>query len=91
MVKEERKLQPGEEEPVPTGLGKKAWRGEDLDRMLASAGKFDILITCVQLPEGVVDGDGRFTLPSLDGKKLAMAETRRNMTRRWKQGMSSPP
>ncbi|MBP5673942.1 MAG: hypothetical protein J6X49_16265 [Victivallales bacterium] len=73
MLKEEKKLEPGEEEPVPMGLEEKKWSAADLDEMLAYAGEFDILITCVQLPEGVVDADGQFMIPSLDGKKLAMA------------------
>ena len=73
MKKEEKKLQPDEEEPVPIGLEKKVWGIEDLDKLLASAGPFDILITCVQLPEGVVDGDGQFLIPSLEGRKIAMA------------------
>lgn len=73
MIKEEKKLQPDEEEPVPMGLEKKTWGREDLDKLLMSAGPFDILITCVQLPEGVVDADGLFLIPSLEGRKIAMA------------------
>ena len=40
--------------------------------MLVEAGDFDLLISCVQLPEDVIDNHGRFTPPSLAGRKVAL-------------------
>ena len=66
-------LPEGEEEPVEMGLKKnKPWEAADLEEMLAEAGDFDLLISCVQLPEDVMDDHGRFTLPSLRGRKVAL-------------------
>jgi hypothetical protein len=66
-------LPEGEEEPVEMGLKKnKPWTAADLEEMLAEAGDFDLLISCVQLPEDVIDNHGRFTLPSLAGRKVAL-------------------
>lgn len=73
VLKKNPPLEPGEEEPVTTGLAKESWTAEDLEDLLASAGEFDLLISCVELPEDVVAQDGRFTLPSLEGRKLALA------------------
>ena len=66
-------LPEGEEEPVEMGLKKNnPWTAADLEEMLAEAGDFDLLISCVQLPEDVMDDHGRFTLPSLRGRKVAL-------------------
>ena len=65
-------LPEGEEEPVEMGLKKNnPWTAADLEEMLAEAGDFDLLISCVQLPEDVMDDHGRFTLPSLRERKVA--------------------
>ena len=73
VLKKRPPLEPGEEEPVATGLKTEKWTAEDLEDLLSLAGEFDLLISCVELPEDVVGDDGRFTLPSLDGRKLALA------------------
>ena len=66
-------LPEGEEEPVEMGLKKNVpWTADDLEEMLAEAGDFDLLISCVQLPEDVIDNHGRFTPPSLAGRKVAL-------------------
>jgi len=65
-------LPPGEEEPVTMGLEKEKWTAADLDDMLVAAGDFDLLICCVNLPEDAIDKDGRFTLHSLEGRKVAL-------------------
>ena len=66
-------LPEGEEEPVEMGLKKNVpWTADDLEEMLVEAGDFDWLISCVQLPEDVIDNHGRFTPPSLAGRKVAL-------------------
>ena len=66
-------LPEGEEEPVEMGLKKNVpWTADDLEEMLVEAGDFDLLISCVQLPEDVIDNHGRFTPPSLAGRKVAL-------------------
>ena len=66
-------LPEGEEEPVEMGLKKNVpWTADDLEEMLVEAGDFDLLISCVQLPEDFIDNHGRFTPPSLAGRKVAL-------------------
>ncbi len=66
-------LKEGEEEPVTMGMKEnEPWTAADLEKMLSEAGDFDLLISCVQLPEDVIDNHGRFTPPSLAGRKVAL-------------------
>ena len=72
VLKKPEPLPEGEEEPVLTGLKDETWTAADLDELLADVGEFDLLISCVPLPADVVDKSGRFTMPSLAGRKLAL-------------------
>ena len=66
-------LKPGEEEPVTLGWKDEVWTVADLDEILADVSDFDLLVTCVPLPEGVVGMDGQVMSSCLAGKKIAMA------------------
>ena len=66
-------LPEGEEEPVEMGLKKNnLWTAADLEEMLSEVDDFDLLISCVQLPEDIIDSHGRFTIPSLTERKVAL-------------------